>query len=188
MSQNTTGDALGVRLPNDGPTPGPESNQHERNTQMTTETTETATTEPRSSEPAAPTTDHETTETGSTAEKRYRLQLREAEAERDSLRTVVESMRRQDAERLAGDRLASAKLLWTLGQGPADVLTDDGTGVDPDKVSALCDAVLTEYGQGVAKRARGGYAPLEGRSPRNRPGGPQTKGLDSAFSPDGWGE
>jgi hypothetical protein len=150
---------------------------------MTTETPDLTTTEPDTTA-----TEPESTETGSAAEKRYRLQLREAEAERDSLRTVVESMRRQDAERLAGDRLASAKLLWTLGQGPADVLTDDGTGVDPAKVSALCDAVLTEYGQGVAKRARGGYAPLEGRSPRNRPGGPQTKGLDAAFSPDGWGE
>jgi hypothetical protein len=154
---------------------------------MTTETTETATTEPRISEPAAPTTEHEVAETGSAAEKRYRLQLREAEAERDSLRTVVESMRRQEAERLGGDRLASAKLLWTLGQGPADVLTDDGTAVDPDKVGALCEAVLAEYGQGVAKRARGGYAPLEGRSPTRPPHG-QSKGLDSAFSPDGWGE
>lgn len=155
---------------------------------MSTEMTEN-TTEPTSPEAIdTTTTEPEGTETGSAAEKRYRLQLREAEAERDGLRTVVESMRRQDAERLAGDRLTSAKLLWTLGKGTADVLTDDGSGVDPDKVAALCDQAVAEYGDGVknTRRPGGVYAPLEGRNPRNRPGGAQSKGMESAFSPAGW--
>ncbi len=151
---------------------------------MSTEMTET--TEPTTAELDTTTEP----ETGSAAEKRYRLQLREAEAERDGLRTVVESMRRQEAERLAGDRLTSSKLLWTLGKGTADVLTDDGNGVDPDKVAALCDQAVAEYGDGVKNRRIPGrpYAPLEGLSPRNRPGGAQSKGMEGAFSPEGWDE
>lgn len=151
---------------------------------MSTEMTET-TTEPMTPEVIdTTTTEPEGIETGSAAEKRYRLQLREAEAERDSLRTVVESMRRQDAERLADGHLVSTKLLWTLGQGPADVLTDDGNGVDPAKVSALCDAVVAEYGNGVRPSRIPGraYAPLEGRTVRGRPRA-ESKGMESAFGP-----
>lgn len=155
---------------------------------MSTEMTET-TTEPTTPEAIdTTTTEPESTETGSAAEKRYRLQLREAEAERDSLRTVVESMRRQDAERLADGYLVSTKLLWTLGN-PADVLTEDGHGVDPAKVSALCDAVVAEYGNGVRPTRIPGraYAPLEGRAMRGRPQA-ESKGMETAFSPEGWGE
>ena len=153
-------------------------------------TTPTGSTVPTGSapvpEPLTPTT---TEPEGSAAEKRYRLQLREAEAERDGLRTVVESMRRQDAERLAGDRLSSSKLLWTLGKGPADVLAEDGSGVDPAKVAELCDAVVAAYGDGVRVSRRPGvaYAPLEGRTVKGRPGA-ASKGLESAFSPDAWAE
>lgn len=147
-----------------------------------TETTEPTTTEA----PDATATEPEGTETGSAAEKRYRLQLREAEAERDGLRTVVESMRRQDAERLTDGRLVSPQLLWTVGD-PADVLTEDGHGVDPDKVSALCDAVVAKYGDGVrpSRRPGGVYAPLEGRTVTGRPQ-PKSKGMEDAFSPAGW--
>jgi hypothetical protein len=153
---------------------------------MTTETTEpeTTTTEPESIDTT--TTEPESTDTGSAAEKRYRLQLREAEAERDGLRTVVESMRRQDAERLTEGRLVSSKLLWTVGD-PADVLTEDGSGVDPDKVAALCDAVVAHYGDGVRPSRRPGmvYAPLEGRTVKGRPSA-ESKGMEGAFSPAGW--
>jgi hypothetical protein len=156
---------------------------------MTTEITEpeTTTTEPESIDTT--TTEPESTETGSAAEKRYRLQLREAEAERDGLRTVVESMRRQDAERLADGRLVSSKLLWALGQSPADVLAEDGHEVDPDKVAALCDAVVAAYGDGVrpSRRPGGVYAPLEGRTVMGRPRA-ESKGMEDAFSPEGWGE
>jgi len=160
---------------------------------MTTETTTQTTEAPDLTTTEAPddltTTEPENTETGNAAEKRYRLQLREAEAERDGLRTVVESMRRQDAERLAGDRLSSSKLLWTLGKGPADVLAEDGSGVDPAKVAELCDAVVAAYGDGVRVSRRPGvaYAPLEGRTVKGRPGA-ASKGLESAFSPDAWAE
>ena len=153
---------------------------------MSTETT----TEPTTPEAIdTTTTEPEGTETGSAAEKRYRLQLREAEAERDGLRTVVESMRRQDAERMAGDRLTSSKLLWTLGKGPADVLAEDGSGVDPAKVAELCDAVVAEYGPGVVVSRRPGvpYAPLEGRTVKGSPKA-QSAGLEGAFSPDAWAE
>jgi hypothetical protein len=133
------------------------------------------------------TTEPEGTESTDSNEKRYRLRLREAETERDGLRTVVESMRRQEAERLAGDRLTSSKLLWTLGKGTADVLTDDGHGVDPDKVAALCDQAVAEYGDGVknTRRPGGVYAPLEGRTRRGSPQA-ESKGMESAFSPAGW--
>jgi len=154
---------------------------------MSTEITET--TDLTTAELDTTTTEPESTETGSAAEKRYRLQLREAEAERDNLRTVVESMRRQDAERLAGDRLSSSKLLWTLGKGTADVLAEDGSGVDPAKVAALCDAVVAEYGDGVRVSRRPGvaYAPLEGRTVKGSPKA-QSAGLESAFTPEAWGE
>jgi hypothetical protein len=150
---------------------------------MSTETTET-TTEPTTPEAIdTTTTEPESTETGSAAEKRYRLQLREAEAERDGLRTVVESMRRQDAERLTEGRLVSSQLLWTVGD-PADVLTEDCHGVDPDKVAALCDAVVAKHGDGVkpSRRPGGVYAPLEGRTVKGRPQAP-SKGMESAFGP-----
>ena len=69
------------------------------------------------------------------------------------------------------------------------MLTDDGSGVDPDKVAALCEAVVSEYGDSVKNPRRPGrvYAPLEGRTVKGSPKAP-SEGMESAFSPDGWGD
>ena len=72
---------------------------------------------------------------------KYRLRLREAEAERDALAGRLEAAQRREAERLAAD-LSQPGDLWLLGGVTlADLLTDDGE-VDPAKVQAATAAVL----------------------------------------------
>jgi len=66
---------------------------------------------------------------------KYRRQLREVEADRDQLRTVVASLQKAEAERLAGVANLKPAALWASGAGLADLLAADGT-VDPDKVTA----------------------------------------------------
>ena len=72
---------------------------------------------------------------------KYRLRLREAEAERDALAGRLEAAQRREAERLAGE-LSQPGDLWLLGNVTlTDLLTDDGE-VDPAKVQAATAAVL----------------------------------------------
>lgn len=71
---------------------------------------------------------------------RYRTQLRDAEAERDTLRGRVETMQRAEVERLAADaKLTVPSAVWRAGVELADLLDDEGN-LDPDKAS---DAITT---------------------------------------------
>jgi hypothetical protein len=79
--------------------------------------------------------------------QRYRLKLREVEAERDALRARVEGIHRAQAEALAtsegGTPLHKGADLWLDGASLADVLDDAGE-VDPAKVTTVREALLTE--------------------------------------------
>lgn len=74
-------------------------------------------------------------ESPSKREARYRVQLRETEAERDQLRANVEALQRAEVERLASRSIQQPNALWS-----ADVeltsLLDDAGRVDPIKVDA----------------------------------------------------
>lgn len=133
-----------------------------------TENTETAaiTTTEVEPETAETTDDSTTTEAGKGGrrEAKYRRQLRDTEAERDTLRSTVETLQRAEAERLSS--LDKPAALWAAGTTLADVLDDDGT-VDPEKVKAAADAAADALGaaprSGTPRpdRTQGGHGTLE---------------------------
>ncbi|MBD3010302.1 hypothetical protein [Streptomyces sp. 5-10] len=72
------------------------------------------------------------------------MTAREAEAERDELRTKLDAFLRADAERIAAEFLAvPADLFDVAGATLADVLDDDGR-VSADKIKELADAAVKE--------------------------------------------
>lgn len=81
---------------------------------------------------------------------RYRRQLRETEAERDTLRERVEAMQRAEVERLAG-HLSQPSAIWAAGVELADVLDEDGN-VDPGKVTPAVTAAAESLGLARASR------------------------------------
>lgn len=96
-------------------------------TETTTETTE----------PAESTTEEQPQSSNREAAG-YRVKLRDTEAERDTLRTRVESMQRAEVERIAGTRIDKASAVWASGVQLGDLLDEDGN-VDQQKVT---DATL----------------------------------------------
>ena len=96
-------------------------------------------------------------------DRRYREQLRAAEAERDTLRNTVESMQRREVERLAADHLTKPAALWTAGVELSSLLGEDGT-VDPDLVLAAAQDARQQLGleDPQAKRRSGPVVPREG--------------------------
>ncbi|WGJ84238.1 hypothetical protein [Gordonia sp. SMJS1] len=132
-------------------------------------TGETPQPEDNTTDPDSP----ETPEPQSKREARYRVQLRETEAERDTLAGRVETMQRAEVERLAADVIGKPAALWATDTTLADLLDDDGL-VDPDKVAAAAHAAKDTLGLeiGAAERKkRGPVVPREGtginRSERN---------------------
>lgn len=124
------------------------------NTTATTDTTEPA---------DATTTDAgatEHTENGPNREAaKYRTRLREAEAERDTLREAVTALQRAEVERIAADRLSNPAGLWAAGVDMATLLTDQGT-IDPAKVQQA--ATEAAEALGLASPARAPVVPSEG--------------------------
>ena len=94
---------------------------------------------------------------------RYREQLRAAEAERDTLRTTVETMQRHEVERLAAQHLTKPAALWTVGVELESLLGEDGT-VDPDRVLTAAQNARQELGleDPKAKQRRGPVVHREG--------------------------
>lgn len=74
---------------------------------------------------------------------RYRVKLREVEAERDALAGQLDAVRRQVAEGHATG-LARPSDLWLAGTVVADLL-DDAGAVDPAKVAAAVNTVRSEH-------------------------------------------
>jgi hypothetical protein len=75
---------------------------------------------------------------------RYRERLRDAEAERDRLTTLVEGMRRSEIERVASTMLADPADLFRDGAQVSDVLDADGR-IDQGKIAATIDRVLSAH-------------------------------------------
>lgn len=74
----------------------------------------------------------------------YRRKLREAEAERDALRTRAEALERKEVERQVTDgvqALADGSDLWAAGIA-LDDLRAEGGSLDPEKVTAAKEQVL----------------------------------------------
>jgi hypothetical protein len=93
-------------------------------------------------------------------EAKYRVQLREAEAERDGLRANVEAMQRAEVERLAGASIRQPNAIWAAGVDVKGLLDDEGR-VDPIKVaSAVQDAQNT---LGLAATRPAGFVRGEGQ-------------------------
>lgn len=106
----------------------------------------------------------EGTEPQSKREARYRVQLRETEAERDTLAGLLETLQRTEAERLAADVIHKPDALWAADINLTDLLDDTGL-VSPDKVKAAAHAAKEklglELGAGERKK-RGPVVPREG--------------------------
>ncbi len=82
--------------------------------------------------------------------KRYRLRLRQTEAERDELRQTntdlagrLETMQRAEVERVAADHLAAGDAVWLAGADLADMLDEAGQ-VDAAKVQQVCQTATAE--------------------------------------------
>lgn len=96
-------------------------------------------------------------------DRRYREQLRAAEAERDTLHRTVETMQRSEVERLAAEHLTKPAALWTVGVELASLVSEDGT-VDPDRVATAAQNARQQLGleDPQAKLRRGPVVPREG--------------------------
>jgi len=113
-------------------------------------------------------------------DERYREQLREAEAERDRLRGLVEAGQRAEVERLAAARLTDARDLWYRDTSVADMLDDDGH-VDPSKLDAAVDSLLAEHSHWAAP-ARAHRGELRSGA-SERPIAPMAPSWRDAFAP-----
>lgn len=108
---------------------------------------------------------------------KYRRRLREAEKERDELRTRLDVYLARDVEQVASGFLDSPALLWADGKASAGDFLDEKGEVDRAKVKASAEAILSRFGRGLASRR--GTAPNEGRG-RTSASGPFYR---DAFAP-----
>lgn len=119
----------------------------------------------------------EDTERPSNREARYRRQLRDTEAERDTIAGQLEAMRRGEVERLAGQTIAQGSALWATGIQLEDLLDDSGT-VD---AAAVADAAKqASETLGLAPH-RGNHVPREGSNVDARHTAPS---FEQAFAPN----
>lgn len=95
--------------------------------------------------------------------KRYRLQLRQVEGERDQLTGQLDAARRQIVEGHASRTLYRPEGLWAAGIQPADMFDADGQ-LDTDK---LGDAITDAAGRlGLTRRPVAGPWQGKGNGPR----------------------
>ena len=98
---------------------------------------------------------------GSKREAKYRVQLRETEAERDQLRATVEALQRSEVERIAGQSIQRPAALWSTDVELSSLLDDAGR-VDPFKVNAATKQATETLG--LAAKRPAGYVGGEGRT------------------------
>ena len=110
-------------------------------------------------------TETEPTDTGNREAAKYRRQLREAEAERDQLRSTIDAMRRRAIEDIAArdHRVAKPEALWNAGADLTEMLADDGQ-LNLDAVNGWITASVEELG--LAQKRSGPYVSREGSNPR----------------------
>ena len=113
-------------------------------------------------------------------EKRYRLELRAAETERDGLRGERDALRAQIAAGMIPDRSAvGIDLLLASGVDVGDLVGDDGA-VDAAKVVAAVEGVEERYGLGRRVPAPN---PMGGRPLYTHGSGDAGSSLADAFRP-----
>ena len=113
-------------------------------------------------------------------EKRYRLELRAAETERDGLRGERDALRAQIAAGMIPDRSAvGIDLLLASGVDVGDLVGDDGA-VDAAKVVAAVEGVEERYGLGRRVPAPN---PMMGRPLYTHGSGDAGSSLADAFRP-----
>lgn len=113
-------------------------------------------------------------ENGNAEAAKMRHRAKAAEAERDGLRTRVESFQRAEVERLAGEHVKKPDALWAGGVELESLLGDDGN-VDPAKVRTAALDAADRLG---LERPRPALAvPGEGGNPRTTGG----KSFEDAF-------
>ncbi|MHB1063215.1 MAG: hypothetical protein ACYC1Z_01750 [Georgenia sp.] len=95
---------------------------------------------------------------------KYRRRLRQAETERDELRTTVDGLRRTIAESALGDVLAKPAALWLTGTNPADYYGEDGN-LNIEALTAAAQTAVTEHGLAPATVAQVFDAPSTHRTP-----------------------
>ncbi|MEU7764355.1 hypothetical protein AB0B25_04450 [Nocardia sp. NPDC049190] len=116
-----------------------------------TDTTPTAEateqTDPTTEQHQAPDTEAAETDaehqTGNREAAKYRRQLRDTEAERDSLRERVTTYERAEVERLVADHLADPADLWVSGV-ELDALRGKDGAIDQDKVKTAVAELLEQ--------------------------------------------
>lgn len=96
--------------------------------------------------------------------KKYRLRLRETEAERDDLTGRLDAAHKQIAEAMAADRIQKPDALWKAGVDVHELLDDEGR-VDPALVKAAADQAAADLGL-ARNLVRGNHVPNEGSNPR----------------------
>lgn len=115
----------------------------ETSTEAIAEDVQTDTTTEEVTQPDAETADDDG-KAGREAAK-YRRQLREAQAERDELRTQLEALRRAEVDRLVTDAKLKPAAVWAAGTELGNLLAENGT-VDATKVAAAVAATRETLG------------------------------------------
>ncbi|MCV7317257.1 hypothetical protein H7J77_17115 [Mycolicibacillus parakoreensis] len=90
----------------------------------------------------------------------YRRRLRDVEAERDELAASLNTLRKAEIERLAGEHLRVGSAIWASGTDLESLLTEDG-GIDAEAVKAAAVAARDELG--LEANTPRNYVPTEGQ-------------------------
>lgn len=125
-----------------------------------TENTSTEQTDPTTTDAVAT---EQTEQAPNREAAKYRTRLRETEAERDTLRQTLATMRRAEVERIASTTLRNPAGLWAAGTELDALLTEAGD-VDPEKVQAAASGAIEALG--LAPRPDGMIVPAEGNLTR----------------------
>lgn len=108
---------------------------------------DTTTTDPNDDQP--PGGDQHGQQTSNNEAARYRVRLRETEAERDNLAERVTGYQRRECEQLVGDVLAQPADLWDIAGADVTEFFDENGTVDENAVQAAA-AALIESRPGLA--------------------------------------
>lgn len=107
----------------------------------TTEATEPEATDDQSTDKAKADESTETRESGNHEAAKYRVQLRETQAERDALTAQLDTARRQMIDQANTDKFIDPADYWR--HGGEVTLTDDGT-LDVEAMSEAAAAIIAE--------------------------------------------
>jgi hypothetical protein len=114
----------------------------------------------------------------------YRRRLRDAEAERDSLRTRLEGYERQEVERLAaGAGLQVPADVWSFGAS-LDTLRGEDDGIDAEAVTGLVGEIVKDR-PGLQARPQGDLGIGRGAGATSTRTEEPKVGLSALLKPEG---